>query len=81
MSGRRYEAIKARIRFVTATGSKHEPKVARASPEYDRLWKIRPVLAAMEEACRRCVTPGRFVTVDEMMVFTRSKWVRVVWPR
>ena len=83
MTGRRFMAIKARLRFTEHVGSRYEPAVPRSDVTYDRLWKVRPLLEVVEARCRALVHPGTFVTVDEAMCFTRSKCARVValgWP-
>jgi Transposase IS4 len=72
MSQDRYVQYKANVRFVPKRGSSYEPRVPKTDPCYDRLWKIRPLLEAILEACRANGIPGRFITLDEMMVFTKS---------
>lgn len=44
------------------------PAVDKEHPEYDRLWKMRPVLDAVLAGCMASVQMGRAVSLDEAMV-------------
>lgn len=74
MSGSRFQAIKARIRFTERVGSPYEPAVPRSDVNFDRLWKVRHLLAHVEQKSQALARPGTFITVDEAMCFTRSEW-------
>jgi Transposase IS4 len=66
MSKERWHAIKWNVRAVNS--ARDAPKVPKTHPEYDRLWKMRPLLDALLQACQRVMKPGRVVSLDEAMV-------------
>jgi hypothetical protein len=65
MSRNRYVAIKAQLAFVPDRVVSEEEK---ASPAFDRLWRIRPLLEALQDRFQFYASPSVVVTLDEMMV-------------
>lgn len=70
MSRDRFVMIKANIRFATRSEAPH---VSKSSGRYDRLFKIRPLLDKLEAVSRDNYRLGRWLTVDEMLVFTKCE--------
>ena len=47
--------------------------VDRSSPSYDKLWKVRPLVDALNKASSENFTLGRNVSVDESMIGTKAR--------
>ncbi len=65
MSRNRYVTIKAQLAFVP---DREVSDADKASPQFDRLWRIRPLLDALQERFQHFASPSVVITLDEMMV-------------
>ncbi len=72
MTAERFQNLKAGIRFVPRGAGSGAPRVAKNASNYDRLWKVRPLIDALNKAAQANFLPGRFVTLDEQMIFSRG---------
>lgn len=66
----RFVTIKAAVRFVTRADTPH---ISKRSGLYDRLFKIRPLLNKLSEVSMANYRLGRWLTIDEMLVFTKCE--------
>jgi len=46
---------------------------SRSDPNYDKLWKIRPLITALEKNCRELYSPHPQLSVDESMIGTKCR--------
>ncbi len=46
---------------------------ARSSPNYDKLWKIRPMLEILHENCQELYSPHQQLSVDKSMIRTKCR--------
>ena len=65
MTRERYVTIKSQLAFVPDREVTDEEK---ASPEFDRLWRVRPLLERLQNRFQHYATPSVVITLDEMMV-------------
>lgn len=75
MSRDRFVTIKAHVRFAMRSDAPH---VSKSDGRYDRLFKIRPLLDKLTAVCAALYRLGRWLTIDEMLVFTKCEWL-CVW--
>ncbi|XP_017312676.1 piggyBac transposable element-derived protein 4 [Ictalurus punctatus] len=50
-----------------------ENDIRRGTPQYDRLFRVKPLMDRIREACKTFYHPQRNLTVDERMVATKAK--------
>ena len=62
------------LRFMHLVDNKDEPN--SADPEFDKCWKIRPLIKLLQHAFHRWVTPGKDNAVDEAGIPSRHRWMR-----
>ena len=72
MSRDRFQRLKAHLRFEKSAA---RPAVDRTDGSYDRLWKIRRLLNAVQDRFQAMYSPGQCLSVDEMMIKARSTCV------
>ena len=46
---------------------------ARSNPNYDKLWKIRPMIDILSENCQNLYSPHQQLSVDESMIGTKYR--------
>ncbi len=79
MSRDRFLTIYQHLRFNDAAEAKRNGTGDKTSPNYDPLFKIRPIVAALLFACATLRQPGRNVSIDEQLIKFRGrfKWRQV----
>ena len=63
----RFETLKQYLHF---NDNSKQPELS--SPQYDKLYKIRPVIESVLNKCRN-VEPGQYNAVDKQMIPTKTK--------
>jgi hypothetical protein len=63
MSSRRFELI---LKFLHLNDSLSQPP--RGHPQFDKLFKIRPLLDLLLRSFKNCYTPTQFISIDESMI-------------
>ena len=46
---------------------------SRSDPNYDKLWKVRLLITALEKNCRKLYSPHQQLPVDESMIGTKCR--------
>ena len=65
--------IKAAMRFVNSD-RQYSPRVPKTDVRYDKMWKVRHLLDHFNEKCRALLSPGQFISADEMMILATCKY-------
>ena len=68
MSRDRFREI---LRYIHVIDNTQAP--SRSDPNYDKLWKIRPLITALEKNCRELYSPHQQLSVDESMIGTKCR--------
>ena len=55
-------------------------KRSPASPEFDKCWKVRPLISMLQEVFKRWVIPGKNNAMDEAGIPSRHRWLRTYNP-
>ena len=71
MSGRRFELL---MRYLHLNNSEQQPP--RSSPDYDKLYKIRPLLDLLIKSFQLVYVPNREIAVDENIYKGRLSWIQ-----
>ena len=58
-------------RFLHFTDNTSAP--SREDPDYNKLWKIQPVLRTVQEQSKKMYNPGGSVSIDESMIGTKAR--------
>ena len=46
---------------------------SRSDPNYNRLWKIQPIISVLQETCRDLYSPHEQLSIDESMIGTKCR--------
>ena len=65
--------VLSRNRFQVLRSAFHFTHLAERPNDGDALWKVRPLLNELREACQRVAYPGKNVSLDEMMINCQAK--------
>ena len=68
MSSKKFKAISRFLHFTDNSSS-----LPRNHPDYDKLWKVRPVIDVIQSQSRKLHVPGEKVSVDESMIGTKAR--------
>lgn len=68
MSRRRFLEI---MRYLHCADNSTAPKPT--DPNYDKLWKIRPILTKLVERCQSLYSPHQQLSIDESMIGTKCR--------
>ena len=68
MSRRRFGEI---LSYLHVVDNSSEPD--RSAPDYDKLWKIRPLITMLSENCLKYYSTHPQVSVDESMIGTKCR--------
>ena len=68
MSRNRYRQILRYIHVVDNTSA-----LTRTDPNYDRLWKVRPLIDLLPHTCAEMYNPGQQLSIDESMIGTKCR--------
>jgi hypothetical protein len=68
MSKNRFRLLSSFLHFVD-----NEDRLTEDDPNYDPMFKVRPVLNEVLPAWERCFVPGKHLSIDESMVGFRGK--------
>ena len=73
MSGRRFELL---MRYIHLNDSEKQPP--RESDDYDKLYKVRPLLDLVVSAFKNAYTPHQSLSVDESIIGFKGRlcWVQ-----
>ena len=55
-------------------------KRSPSSPDFDKCWKVRPLISMLQEVFKRWVIPGKNNAMDEAGIPSRSRWLRTYNP-
>ena len=58
---------------LTLYDDEDRPRCRTSDPAYNRVWKVGRLLHALETNSLKLVVPGRYVSIDELMVGCKSK--------
>lgn len=72
MSRDRYRTISWNV-HMSDPDEDRENDMRRGTPHYDRLFRVKPLMDKIREACKTCYHPKRNLAVDERMVATKAK--------
>ena len=72
MSGRRFELL---MKYIHLNDSKKQPP--RGSDDYDKLYKVRPLLDLVVSAFKNSYTPQQSLSIDESIIGFKGRlcWV------
>ncbi len=59
------------LRYVHVVNNANPPN--RTIPDYDKLWKVRPILNVLEENAPKLYAPHQQVSIDESMIGTKCR--------
>ena len=62
--------IQASMRFVNSDRT-YDPRVSKADVRYDKMWKVRHLLDHMNVVSKELLSPGQFISADEMMILAK----------
>ena len=68
MSRDRFREI---LRYIHVVDNTQAP--SRSDPNYDKLWKVRPLITALEKNYRELYSPHQQLSIDESMIGTKCR--------
>ena len=59
------------LRYIHVVDNTSAP--TRTDPNYDRLWKVRPLIDLLQHTCGEMCNPGQQLSIDESMIGTKCR--------
>ena len=59
------------LRYIHVVDNTSAP--TRTDPNYDRLWKVRPLIDLLQHTCAEMYNPGQQLSIDESMIGTKCR--------